>query len=122
LCAYSGGADADTCRSWPAAERDERYLSELSRVYRGVRESHVKSRFMDWSAEPWIRAFYSCAAVGEVTTVGPILSAGHGALHFAGEHTCYAFAGYMEGALNSGASLARKLAERDGVLHRGWFG
>jgi monoamine oxidase len=122
LCAYSGGADADACRSWPAAERDERYLNELSRVYRGLRDSYVKSRFVDWSAEPWIRAFYSCAGVGEVTTVGPILREGHGALHYAGEHACPAFAGYMEGALNSGASLARKLAERDGVLRRGWFG
>ena len=36
-------------------------------------------------------------------------------MHFAGEHTCYAFVGYMEGALNSGASLARRLAQRDGV-------
>lgn len=122
LCAYSGGPDADACRSWPAAERVERYLSELGRVYGGVREQYVASRLMDWSAEQWTRGFYSCAAPGEVTTMGPILRAGLGALHFAGEHTCYAFAGFMEGALNSGASLARRLAERDGVVRRGWFG
>jgi monoamine oxidase len=122
LCAFSGGTHADVCRSWPADERVERYLSELSRLYRGVRDSYVGSRFMDWSAETWIQAFYSCPGVGEVTRVGPILHDGLGALHFAGEHACYAFAGYMEGALNSGASLARKLAERDGVLRRGWFG
>jgi len=115
LCAYSGGHDADVCRGWPADERVERYLNELSRAYRGVRDSYVASRFMDWSSEPWIQAFYSCAGVGEVTRVGPILHAGLGALHFAGEHACAAFAGYMEGALSSGVSLARKLAERDGV-------
>ena len=53
---------------------------------------------------------------GEVTTVGPLLYAGvENRLHFAGEHTCYKFVGYMEGALNSGASIARRLAVRDGV-------
>jgi monoamine oxidase len=65
---------------------------------------------------PWTRASYSFAAPGEVTTMGPILHAGiEGRLHFAGEHTCYKFAGYMEGALTSGVSIARRLAVRDGV-------
>ena len=63
------------------------------------------------------RAGYSFPAPGEVTTVGPLLHKGLGRLHFAGEHTCYAFFGYMEGALQSGVSLARKLARRDG-LHK----
>ena len=48
---------------------------------------------------------------------GPLLREGvNGRLHFAGEHTCYAFVGYMEGALNSGAAVAKRLAVRDGVL------
>jgi monoamine oxidase len=39
-------------------------------------------------------------------------------LHFAGEYACYKFTAYMEGALNSGASIARRLAVRDGVKIR----
>jgi monoamine oxidase len=39
-------------------------------------------------------------------------------LHFAGEDTCYAFIGYMEGALQSGLRVAEKLARRDGRLAR----
>jgi monoamine oxidase len=59
---------------------------------------------------------YSFPAPGQVTTVGPLMYKGVGnRLHFAGEHACYKFAGYMEGALNSGVSLARRLAARDGV-------
>ena len=51
-----------------------------------------------------------------MTTVGPLLYAGvEDRLHFAGEYTCYKFVGYMEGALNSGVSIARRLAVRDGV-------
>jgi monoamine oxidase len=37
-------------------------------------------------------------------------------LHFAGEHTCYAFHGYMEGALQAGVRAAKRLAHRDGVI------
>ena len=71
---------------------------------------------MDCSAVPWSLTGYSNPAPGEVTTVGPLLYAGlEDRLHFAGEYTCYKFAGYMEGALNSGASLARRLAVRDKV-------
>jgi monoamine oxidase len=36
-----------------------------------------------------------------------------GRLHFAGEHACYKFVGYMEGALNSGVSVAKRIAARD---------
>jgi len=39
-----------------------------------------------------------------------------GRIHFCGEHCSYAFVGYMEGALNSGARLAKRLAVRDGVM------
>jgi monoamine oxidase len=53
--------------------------------------------------------------LGEVTTCGPWLNAGVGRLHFAGEHTCYAFVGYMEGALNSGLRAARRLAVEPGT-------
>jgi len=49
-----------------------------------------------------------------VTTLGPQLRQGFGHLHFAGEHTCYQFVGYMNGALRSGIDLAKRLARRDG--------
>jgi monoamine oxidase len=46
---------------------------------------------------------------------GPKFSEGYkNKIHFAGEHTCYAFTGYMEGALQSGYRLARNLVLRDG--------
>ena len=52
-------------------------------------------------------------APGEITTLGPLISRGLGRLHFAGEHCCYRFAGYMEGALQSGLAVAAKLAHVD---------
>ncbi len=115
ICAFSGATSADAVREWPAAERTASYMRELGKVYTGLRANFVKSRFMDWPGDAWTKASYSFPAPGQVTTMGPLLRNGVGHVHFAGEHTCYAFVGYMEGALNSGVSLARRLAERDGV-------
>ena len=56
-------------------------------------------------------------APGEVCRAGPLL---HGAfrkrMFFAGEHTCFAYFGYMEGALQSGrraASTIRRTIARE---------
>jgi len=116
LVAFSGGTAADTCREWTPAARNENYLAELQKVYKGVRPAYVKSRFMDWPSDPWVKASYSFPAPGQVTAQGPTFRQGIGRLHFAGEYTSYAFMGYMEGALNSGASVARRIAVKDGVV------
>jgi monoamine oxidase len=73
--------------------------------------------FKDWPNQKWSMASYYFPRRGEVLAWGPFWRAGYDNwLHFAGEHTCYAFIGYMEGALNSGYRLARRLAARDRVL------
>jgi monoamine oxidase len=116
LVAFSGGPAADTCREWLPAQRNERYLTELSKVYKGIRPSFVRARFMDWPGDPWVKASYSFPAPGQVTAQGPTFYNGLGRLHFAGEYCSYAFMGYMEGALSSGAAAARRIATRDGVV------
>jgi monoamine oxidase len=118
LTAFSGGPDADTCRAWPAALRVENALVELSKVYRGIRPAFVKGRFMDWPSDIWVHGSYSFPAPGQVTTMGPLLWNSESRLRFAGEHTSYAFMGFMEGALHSGALVARTLAERDGLAKK----
>jgi monoamine oxidase len=117
LCAFSGGASAEMCREWTPTERRGRYIKELSKAYTGLAANFVKDRFMDWPGDAWTRASYSFPAPGQVTVQGPLLREGVGGrLHFAGEHTCYAFVGYMEGALNSGVAIAKRLATRDGMV------
>jgi monoamine oxidase len=73
---------------------------------------------MDWPSDPWAKASYSFPAPGQVTSQGPTLREGIGRLHFGGEYTSYAFMGYMEGALNSGAAVAKRIAEKDGILKK----
>jgi monoamine oxidase len=118
LTVLSAGAAAETCRAWPVAERSANYVGELSVLFPNIARHYRRGRFLDWQREPWTKGTYSFPAPGEVTTVGPTLRKGLGKLLFAGEHTCYAFVGYMEGALNSGARLAKHLAQRDRVLRR----
>lgn len=117
LVAFGGGRSADECRGWPFAERPARFAAELERLYPGIGKALAGGRFVDWISDPWARGTYSFPAPGQVTTVGPLLDRPHHRrLHFAGEHACYAFTGWMEGALNSGVRTARRLAERDGVI------
>ena len=71
---------------------------------------------MDWPVDAWSKASYSFPAPGQVTSQGPTLYDGIGRLHFAGEYSSYAFMGFMEGALNSGAALAKRIAQKDGVI------
>jgi monoamine oxidase len=115
LVAFSAGPPADECRRRWAEAPDQAYAAELARLYPKYSARFVASRFVDWPGEAWTRGGYSFPAPGQVTAVGPLLDRGLGRLHFAGEHACYKFVGYMEGALNSGAALARRLAARDGV-------
>lgn len=115
LIAFSGGKAAENCRKNKGKAADDAYAVNLSAIYPGFQEQFVDGRFMDWPSDPLTAASYAFPAPGEVTTVGPRLREGLGRLHFAGEHCSYAFMGYMEGALNSGAMLANRLAKRDGV-------
>jgi monoamine oxidase len=116
IVGFSGGAAAEAMRAVPAARRDAIFRSELALRLPGLDAAFVASRFMDWPAAAWTRASYSFPAPGQVTTIGPLLYEGiAGRLHFAGEHACYKFVGYMEGALQSGVAIARRLARRDGV-------
>lgn len=108
--------------NWDKASRDEEYAKTMAAFYPEWKDHFVKSRMMDWPRDPWAMAGYSFPAPGQVTTQGPVMAAGlmsiegKPRLHFAGEHACYKFIGYMEGGLYSGAATARKLAKRDGLL------
>ncbi|HXE79720.1 MAG TPA: NAD(P)/FAD-dependent oxidoreductase [Vicinamibacterales bacterium] len=116
MVAFSGGPAADVCREWTAEVRTERYLAELERVFPRIRRSVTRTRFMDWPSDPWVKASYSFPAPGQVTAQGPAFHRGLGRLHFAGEYCSYAFMGYMEGALQSGAAAAKRIAAMDGVV------
>ena len=113
LVGFSGAEQAEKCIRWKPAKRTACYIAELSRAYRGAGKELVDARFKNWPEDPFVRASYAFPAKGDITRWGPIFDRGVGNLHFAGEHTCYAFIGYMEGALQSGIRVANRLMVRD---------
>jgi len=74
-------------------------------------EDIIESVFMDWPQDPEVEGGYSCPAVGEVTALGPFIhSCVKEKLYFAGEFSCrYKWCGFMEGALISGAGVAKRM-------------
>ena len=113
MVGFSGGPAAERARQAYARQKDAAYAAALTEIYPTYPQNFVQARFMDWPGEMWTGAGYSFPAPRQVTTVGPVLHSGIGRLHFAGEHACYKFVGYMEGALNSGVSVAKRIAARD---------
>ncbi|MFN0055701.1 MAG: flavin monoamine oxidase family protein, partial [Planctomycetales bacterium] len=118
LTVYGGGPTAKQASDWPDPDRQPNYLAALKALYPRIAANFLAGKFINWPQDRWALGSYSFPAPGQVTTLGPILYEGLGRLHFAGEHCCYAFIGYMEGALQSGGLLARRLAERDGLVKK----
>ena len=66
--------------------------------------------------DAWAKGGYSFPAPGQIMRIGATLWDGIGGrVQFAGEHCSYAFVGFMEGALHSGAAAAKRVATQLGV-------
>ncbi len=117
LVGFAGGPSVERALRMSKEEREAAFAAAYESFYPGFKEHVANTRYMDWPNDPWVMASYSFPAPGQVTTVGPLMAQAHaaGRLHLAGEHTCYKFVGYMEGALDSGIRIAKRLAARDGV-------
>jgi monoamine oxidase len=112
LTAFSGGPAAQAARAMGKQDvRNAAYRDLMDSLYPGYTKHVIETRFVDWPSMPFIAAGYSFPAPGQVTRAGPILHTPHPhRLHFTGEHTCYRFVGYMEGALQSGVGVARRIS------------
>jgi len=114
LVAFSGAQHAEDLSALDEPTAETAIVGGLEQVYKHTSKKVKNFKFMNWPKEKWALASYSFPKSGDITRWGPKFSEGYGnRLHFAGEHTCYAFTGYMEGALQSGYRLARKLVLRD---------
>ena len=117
LSLFAGGNAADSAlKQWTAG--GSRAVNKFYRKKIGAIYSKYRSRlsqppeFVAWPEDPWTGAGYSCLAPGEVCRAGPLLtSAFEERMFFAGEHTCFAYMGYMEGALQSGVRVADAIDE-----------
>ncbi len=111
ICFVSGSIAEKWSNDLPKTRITD-YQAEVDSLQPGFKESLEKTIFVDWLSQAWTGAGYSFPAPGQITSQGPVLQQGLGRLHFAGEHTCYQFVGYMEGALHSGVDAAKRILAR----------
>lgn len=86
-------------------EAPDRVLSEIERLFPGAKGLAGERVHTDWTNDPWSLGAYTCFGPGQWAASRGALGAVHGRLHLAGEHTDE-HAGFMEGALRSGARAA----------------
>ncbi|MDZ8029286.1 MAG: FAD-dependent oxidoreductase [Nostoc sp. DedQUE11] len=96
-----------------ASANSTTYFNEaIGRVYKDYESNVTKQEFIEWPEEKWTGGGYSCPKPNQVCKIGRFLSQAYlDRLFFAGEHTCLAFFGYMEGALRSGVICSKKILE-----------
>ena len=118
LVAFSGAGHSQTLVDFTSDQaREAALLKQLRSVYPGIETQITNSKLIDWPRKLFTQGSYYFPGPKEVSAWGPFWKTGYlGWLHFAAEHTCYAFMGYMEGALSSGSRLAHRLAVRDRLL------
>jgi monoamine oxidase len=112
LTVFAGGPSADRVNS---SDPDKHFRAGLEKLYKGFGNEVGNTTAMNWTAKEWTMAGYSCPTVGQVTTAAERLYKPNGRLVWAGEHTCMAFFGYMESALQSGMHAAQLIAEHEGI-------
>lgn len=110
LAAFSAGPAADRALVPSGDERIVQLQALLEQVHPGTQAAFLTSRLVNWPSESWTFGGYSFPAPNQLVATGPAIEKGFGPVRFCGEHTCYAFAGYMEGALRSGVELARLIS------------
>jgi monoamine oxidase len=110
LSIFAGGDSAQ--KALDSSEPDKYFRDGISKIYQDYSKNVTKTKFVQWPKEEWTKGGYSCPNVGEVVRIGPFLNKPYrDRLFFAGEHTCLAFFGYMEGALQSGVFAAKRIIE-----------
>jgi monoamine oxidase len=116
LTLFSGAEAAEKICELPPADRARSAIEAISPLMPGLADTVQRDRFVPWPLMPRTKGSYSFPAPGQVTAYGPTLVDGivdqRAPLYFAGEHTSYAFIGYMEGALSSGVRVAQSILTR----------
>lgn len=104
---FRGGSAGVAVGSGDVAARGAELLDQLEQLWPGC-ALHLAGDAVRaaWPDDPWVQGSYSCYRVGQWTGIGGAEGEPVGSQFFAGEHTSYAFQGYMNGAAQSGADAA----------------
>ncbi|MBV8338608.1 MAG: FAD-dependent oxidoreductase [Candidatus Eremiobacteraeota bacterium] len=101
----------------PATTRQ--FLRGLELLYPGCTAAWNGKAYMDyWTGDPWHHGSYSYGKVGQYTKFIGIEGVPEGNVRFAGEHVSIDFAGFMNGAVETGETAASAIAHSMGLPAR----
>lgn len=115
LCYFLGGAQVDAAAPVPTSELAARFTAAARRVIPGLPEPNGRLRRTRWCDDPLTRGAYACFRPGQLTRYGSLLTVEEegevrasqaGPLLFAGEWLSDAWAGFMNGAVQTGRIAA----------------
>ncbi|MDX2162237.1 MAG: NAD(P)/FAD-dependent oxidoreductase [bacterium] len=108
---FAGGLEALAFATGTAGDAATRLLLQLEGLYPGVTSAYNGTAArMHWPSHPWALAGYSSPRPGQADLFD-VVSAPHGNLLFAGEHTSADYWGYMNGGAESGRRAAETLID-----------
>ena len=95
-----------------AADRTKAVVECLSLYFGHRARDYIGYEEKCWDEAPWTRGGYgSVPGPGVLTAVGTAVRDPYGHVHWAGSETATIWNGYMEGAIQSGLSSARRVLE-----------
>lgn len=107
---YTMAQNADAYCGLTQAEREEYTLTHTEAFFPQIREQRVAFFHYCWREDEWALGAWTDTLPGRWSTFA-IGRRVEGRVHFAGEHTS-AWAGWMEGGVESGKRAAREIVER----------
>lgn len=101
------GAHAVAMSTLSAAARRQQVMADLEHYFGGEAAQAIGYAEQDWVSAPWSEGGYAAyMPPGVMSAYGASLRAPNGRIHWAGTETATAFAGYLDGALQSGIRAA----------------
>ena len=111
LVGFLEGRHADVASRMDADDRRRHVIDDLVAYFGPQAQNSIGSIERDWAEEEFSRGCYGAFATpGTLTRFGPALRAPIGPLHWAGTETATRWAGYIDGAVESGHRVAREVA------------
>jgi len=111
LTVWINGNSCDRYDRYGDDEAGHRILEDLFRAYPGARGNLRLERLVRWHREPFSLGSWAVWVPGQIGRHFAALHRAAGPIHFAGEHTAYAYSG-MEGAMESGERVALEVLRR----------
>jgi monoamine oxidase len=110
LLAFVEGEHARALSRSSPEDRRRQVVACLIRCFGPKAKDPKEFLELDWSAERWSGGCYGAhLPPGVLTAYGPALKEPCGLIHWAGTETASVWAGYMDGAVRSGESVAKEV-------------